>query len=47
MVVEPDPILSYFTPRVGAEKKYLEPEPKKNGSAPQHWFKLRYIESND
>ena len=21
----------------GAEKKYLEPDPRKNNSAPQHW----------
>ena len=25
-----------FTGEAGAEKKYLEPEPRKNGSAPQH-----------
>ena len=28
----------YFLPGAGAEKKYLEPEPRKNGSAPQHAF---------
>ena len=26
----------YFLTGAGAEKKYLEPEPWKNGSAPQH-----------
>ena len=24
----------------GTEKKYLEPEPRKHGSAPQHWLNM-------
>ena len=32
--LEPEPKL--FTWRAGAKKKYLEPEPRKNGLAPQH-----------
>ena len=27
-----------FLPGAGAQKKYLEPEPRKNVSAPQHCF---------
>ena len=31
-----------FLPRAGAAKKYLEPEPGKNGTAPQHFTYLNH-----
>ena len=35
-----------FSSGAGAEKKYLEPEPRKNGSAPQHWIALLCADSS-
>ena len=35
-----------FSSGAGAEKKYLEPELRKNGSAPQHWLFVYIVKSS-
>ena len=33
--------VSKFVLRAGADMFHLEPEPMKNGSAPQHWYDIK------
>ena len=36
--LEPEPVEAELLWVEPEAKKYLEPEPRKNGSAPQHWL---------
>ena len=36
---------SIFYPEPAEAKKNLEPEPRKNGSAPQHWYRYTVVYS--